>query len=166
MLADRICVMKRGRILQTGTPTDIYYRPADAFVAGFIGETNLIAIDLHREGDGARFAHPALACPDPTVTAAQISPAQSGDTALLMIRPELIGMSTDAPAEAPGACVMEGRVEEYFIKGSSIQYRVRVDGVADPVIVDVLGTAVPPAEVDRQVWLRFARADAYILGKG
>ena len=40
MLADRICVMRAGRVVQTGTPTEIYYRPANMFVAGFIGETN------------------------------------------------------------------------------------------------------------------------------
>ncbi len=36
-LADRIVVMRKGRIVQTGTPREIYERPADAFVAGFIG---------------------------------------------------------------------------------------------------------------------------------
>ena len=46
MLADRICVMRDGRILQLGTPADIYYRPADRFVAGFIGETNLLPITV------------------------------------------------------------------------------------------------------------------------
>ena len=46
MLADRICVMRSGEILQIGRPNDIYYRPADAFVAGFIGDTNLLPIEV------------------------------------------------------------------------------------------------------------------------
>src|SRR5262249_40361822 len=55
MLAARICVMRAGRILQVGEPDDIYYRPADAFVAGFIGETNLIPIEVQAIDDaGAR----------------------------------------------------------------------------------------------------------------
>ncbi|MCX7919281.1 MAG: ABC transporter ATP-binding protein [bacterium] len=41
-LADRIAVMRDGRILQVGTPKEIYYQPVNSFVAGFIGETNLI----------------------------------------------------------------------------------------------------------------------------
>jgi iron(III) transport system ATP-binding protein len=39
-MADRIAVMHDGRILQAGPPTDLYYAPADAFVAGFFGEIN------------------------------------------------------------------------------------------------------------------------------
>ncbi len=46
MLADRICVMRGGEALQVGKPNDIYYRPADAFVAGFIGETNLLEVEV------------------------------------------------------------------------------------------------------------------------
>ncbi|KAA0223143.1 MAG: ABC transporter ATP-binding protein [Phycisphaerae bacterium] len=41
-VADRVAVLDRGRVRQVGAPRDIYRRPADTFVAGFIGETNLI----------------------------------------------------------------------------------------------------------------------------
>jgi len=161
MLADRICVMRKGRILQNGSPTDIYYRPADAFVAGFIGETNLIPVQI----DGAAFAHPALTCTAPVLEAEQFSPGHAGSSGLLMIRPELITMQTAAPQVGGDTCVMEGRVEEFFIKGASIQYRVIVDGLAEPMIVDVLGTAIPPAGVAQQVWLSFASSDLYLLGE-
>ena len=57
MLADRICVMRSGEILQIGRPNDIYYRPADAFVAGFIGDTNLLPIEvLSVDGSGVQFS--------------------------------------------------------------------------------------------------------------
>ncbi len=42
-MSDRIAVMSKGRILQIGSPSDIYDKPADRFVADFIGETNLLA---------------------------------------------------------------------------------------------------------------------------
>ena len=41
-LADRIGVMHRGRLVQVGTPRDIYERPASRFVAGFVGEANFL----------------------------------------------------------------------------------------------------------------------------
>ena len=41
-MSDRIAVMSKGRILQIGTPRDIYDRPAERFVANFIGETNFL----------------------------------------------------------------------------------------------------------------------------
>jgi hypothetical protein len=74
-------------------------------------------------------------------------------------------MHTDTPQTANDTCVMKGRVEEFFIKGASIQYRVIVEGMSGPMIVDVLGTAIPPASVAQQVWLSFARSDLFLLGE-
>ncbi|HTL75104.1 MAG TPA: ABC transporter ATP-binding protein [Casimicrobiaceae bacterium] len=49
-LADRIAVLDAGRVVQYGSPEEIFHRPASAFVAGFMGADN--AIELTREGDG------------------------------------------------------------------------------------------------------------------
>ncbi|RZJ01459.1 MAG: ABC transporter ATP-binding protein, partial [Rubrivivax sp.] len=43
-MSDRIAVMNQGRLVQIGTPEEIYERPANAFVAGFIGETTLVTV--------------------------------------------------------------------------------------------------------------------------
>ena len=51
-ISDKIIVMNEGRIAQEGTPADLYERPADAFVADFIGGANLIACQIvDRDGD-------------------------------------------------------------------------------------------------------------------
>ena len=42
LMSDRIAIMNHGRLLQFGTPREIYEKPADAFVAGFIGVSNLL----------------------------------------------------------------------------------------------------------------------------
>ena len=47
-MSDRIAVMSSGKILQVGSPRDIYDRPAERFVADFIGETNFRAGQGHR----------------------------------------------------------------------------------------------------------------------
>jgi spermidine/putrescine transport system ATP-binding protein len=52
-IADRICVMNFGRILQLGTPHEVYYRPRSEFVARFFGDNNLIQGTL-AQGDGQR----------------------------------------------------------------------------------------------------------------
>jgi spermidine/putrescine transport system ATP-binding protein len=49
-MSDRIAVMNEGRILQVGSPRDIYDRPANRFVAGFIGDTNILAAELVPNG--------------------------------------------------------------------------------------------------------------------
>ena len=56
-MSDRIAVMSKGRILQIGTPRDIYDRPAERFVANFIGETNFLEGEVRRSAQGkARIA--------------------------------------------------------------------------------------------------------------
>jgi spermidine/putrescine transport system ATP-binding protein len=51
-MSDRIAVMNNGRVLQIGSPREIYGRPADRFVAGFIGETNFVPCEIARNGAG------------------------------------------------------------------------------------------------------------------
>src|SRR5437763_10052883 len=45
-IADRIAVLKDGRLIQVGTPGELYHKPKTSFVAGFIGQTNLLAARL------------------------------------------------------------------------------------------------------------------------
>ena len=52
-MSDRIAVMDRGRIVQLGTPAEIYHRPGDAFVADFVGEANLLRVEWLGREDGA-----------------------------------------------------------------------------------------------------------------
>ncbi|MEK4517244.1 ABC transporter ATP-binding protein [Paenibacillus sp. FSL H8-0122] len=56
-VSDRIAVMKSGTIQQVGTPRDIYQRPANLFVATFIGRTNVIAAKLERGAGGNAVLH-------------------------------------------------------------------------------------------------------------
>ena len=67
-MGDRICVMKGGRIMQVADPRTLYDRPANAFVAGFIGmpEMNLVDAVLTREG-----GMPQLTVADQTITVAE-----------------------------------------------------------------------------------------------
>src|SRR6201993_1793207 len=69
-LSDRISVMNAGRIEQVGTPTQVYDRPATPFVAGFLGKTNVIAVDVRADAGGtaavigdARWPLPARVAP-------------------------------------------------------------------------------------------------------
>ena len=58
-LSDQIAVLNHGRIVQIGPPRELYYRPSNAFVAEFIGSTNLfrgVVVELGRgtqDGNGA-----------------------------------------------------------------------------------------------------------------
>src|SRR5580765_3257040 len=47
-MSDRLAVFNRGRVEQVGTPADVYERPATAFVAGFVGTSNLLTGEIAR----------------------------------------------------------------------------------------------------------------------
>jgi putative spermidine/putrescine transport system ATP-binding protein len=94
-LADRIVVMREGRIVQSGTPLEIYDRPADAFVAGFVGRANLFpatAVDA----DSVETAVGRLATPP--------HGRSPGDSLTLLVRPERIVIGT---TELAGENVLE-----------------------------------------------------------
>jgi ABC-type Fe3+/spermidine/putrescine transport system ATPase subunit len=159
MLADRICVMRAGEIIQLGAPAEIYYRPADAFVASFIGDTNLLPARLSPAQDGFTFDCATLSCAQPQLHAQQVAPGAENGAALVMIRPEMLRLL--APGE-DAECVIEGEVAEYFIRGASIQYRVATrDGTE--IVMDMPGTSVLPARNGEAVRLGLSVADIFVV---
>ncbi|MEK0083176.1 ABC transporter ATP-binding protein [Benzoatithermus flavus] len=118
-MSDRIAVMDHGRVLQVGTPAEIYDRPRTRFVADFIGETNLIEAVCTGagEGGGTRFrlaGGEELAVPDTN----GIAP---GTKATLAIRPERIELVDPASAAALAATV-----EAVVYLGTDTVYRARL----------------------------------------
>ncbi len=122
-MSDRIAVFNHGRVEQVGTPAEVYESPANTFVAGFVGTSNLIAGALAVRLRGR---------PDP-----------------FTVRPEKISMGAVPTVE----CQVEGTVTQAEYLGMFSRYRVEVDGeslivVAQNVDVDhgqlhrIVGTTV------------------------
>ena len=61
-MADRIVIMQDGLVVQSGTPDDVYFRSANAFVAGFIGTppTNFFNVIVQRDGGVLHLKYPAF----------------------------------------------------------------------------------------------------------
>ncbi len=92
-LSDRIGVMSEGRLVQFGTPREIYHAPASQFVADFIGESNLVS--CARGADGRWTLPGGLPVAMPTAPA-------GGLRAILSIRPEAVRVSHE-PLKLPNA---------------------------------------------------------------
>src|SRR2546427_5732906 len=89
-LSDRIAVLSEGRIEQVGTPSEIYEQPASAFVADFIGSSNLVTARVRGDGGGADTTvetDHGLALTIPRLADA------AGTTPLLLLRPERVHMA-------------------------------------------------------------------------
>ena len=161
MLADRICVMRDGAILQLGTPADIYYRPAGSFVSGFIGETNLLPIMVsERTSAGLTYQAADIVDADGRIAANLVAGNVAKGPALLMLRPELLRVLS--PGEvADGAIAAE--VTEMFGKGGTVQYRARTPG-GQALVVEIPGTSSLPMRIGDKVKLGFAKKDIYVFG--
>jgi putrescine transport system ATP-binding protein len=124
-LGTRLGVMNHGRIVQVGTPTDIYEFPANRFVADFIGSVNLFEGQVRDEGvDYVR-----IECADlgATVRAERAVDCKRGATVWTAIRPEKITISRSKPPVAPGENLVHGTVREIAYMGDMSIYLVQID---------------------------------------
>ncbi|MDX1434548.1 MAG: ABC transporter ATP-binding protein, partial [Gammaproteobacteria bacterium] len=121
-MSDRIAVMNEGRILQVGSPTEVYEKPADRFVADFIGDTNFLearflaaddssrrfslgnGVEIEVNGEGA-FEH--------------------GQQVVLAVRPERVELTE------PGRGTLAGTLSDVVYFGTDTTYHVSVDGCGE-----------------------------------
>ncbi len=147
--ADRIGVMRSGRLAQVGTPRDLYQGPASAFVAKFIGPTNLLEGETVVSSDG--FTHVSTAI-GRIVAAA--SPHQG--RVMVSIRPELIRMGGREP---PGAVNrLAGITRESSFLGQSSEHLIAVGNG----VVRVM-SAPPLFGLSGEVAVEFDPADVVVL---
>jgi len=126
--ADRIAVMKDGRLVQVGTPQELYRAPVNAFVAEFMGATNLIEGEVVPAGDG--LVHAATGVGE--VVAAS-GPASGRVT--VSIRPELIRIVPTSGFDA-------GRESIARLAGDSAAGHARVGTGRQPFVNRLTGTLV------------------------
>ncbi len=121
-MSDRIAVMNAGRVLQVGSPVEIYERPASRFVADFIGETNFLVGQVD-EIDGETAT--VLLSGGRRLRVPIDRPLAARSEVTVAVRPEKMRI---LPVEAPGANgVLTGRVEEVIYIGTDTFYVVRID---------------------------------------
>ena len=153
-LGDRIAVMREGRIVQVAAPMEVYDRPAEQFVGGFIGNPpmNFLRASVTSENGHARvtLGEQSLAGPAALAEAANAAGPTAAPTAdvLLGIRAENIAAVSEAPAA--GDAVLEGEVLVVEPLGSHLLLTVLVDGQR----VKVLTRNDFPTAPGRPIWLR------------
>ena len=119
-LSDEIAVMHEGRIQQIGSPHDIYRRPANQFVADFVGTTNFIEGSAEHSSPAGWFVRAEIGAvhivgPEP--------PPSAGATVVLSVRPEDVAVAEVRP-EAPN--VWPGTVDQQVFLGDAIDVRIAI----------------------------------------
>lgn len=120
-MSDRIAVMNKGRALQIGLPEEIYERPADKFVADFIGETNFLdGIVKGQQGSMVEVELTGTA----RVLVQSARTFTNGQHVSVAVRPEKLRLN----AEIQDGNNLNGNVEEVIYIGTDTHYGVRLQG--------------------------------------
>ena len=157
-VAGRIAVMDHGRIVQVGTPAEIYEQPNSRYVAEFVGDVNLIEAKVTaRSGDDMELASDlGVAIRVRTGIEAKV-----GDTVWVALRPEKVVLALERPADASTNAV-EGRVHDIGYLGDLSIYHVRL---ADGALFKVSRSNATrlPIGWDDAVWLSWAPDAGVVL---
>jgi putative spermidine/putrescine transport system ATP-binding protein len=128
-MSDRIAVMDGGRVLQVGTPRDVYEEPESRFVAGFVGVSNLLELPVEKS-DGDMLT--LRLGPEDRVSGEQAGGAAEGAIAIVTIRPERIALGAE---RAGGDCHAHGKVTESLYAGPTSRFVVELDGGGELMVV-------------------------------
>jgi spermidine/putrescine transport system ATP-binding protein len=136
-MSDRICIMRDGQVVQSGSPRDLYDQPANLYVADFVGKSNFIAgsvanVDgrsvVIEDENGATFVG------SPSVGTSGFS---IGARASIAIRPELIvvGAHQSSAADMATDVAVNGRVKNRIFLGEHTEYLIDADGLGDILVL-------------------------------
>jgi spermidine/putrescine transport system ATP-binding protein len=149
-MADTVAVMNRGQIEQLGAPEELYELPRTAFVANFLGQSNLFTGRVVASGAASIVVDVAGR---PIEIPRERAQRHAGEVTI-GVRPEKLMLHTAAPGREPGSNVVgPGRVTDVSFSGVSTQYRVAVPGLGTLVVFAqnmVFGPVVSPGA---EVWL-------------
>jgi ABC-type Fe3+/spermidine/putrescine transport system ATPase subunit len=143
-------VLKDGRLMQVGTPGELYHKPNSSFVADFIGQTNLISGKVIARDNGRVRISTAVG----EVTA--IADGATNEQVMLSIRPEQMRIARNAPGQ--GFNRMTGRVLETTFLGEASEHLLLANNQRLKVI-----SAPPMFDVPAELSVEFDAEDVVVL---
>jgi putrescine transport system ATP-binding protein len=161
-MADRIAVMKEGRILQVATPAEVYEAPASRFVADFIGTVNLIEGTAEKTGAAIEINSQHGF----SIRAENGKEIEKGQRLYFAIRPEKLKVTASKPRDA-GYNAVEGEIWDIAYLGDMTIYHIRLD---DGFIVRA--SAINDARISKEAlswhdraWVSFAPDAGVVLAE-
>ena len=137
MLGTRVAVMRAGVIEQIAPPIDLFRRPANLFVAGFIGAPamNFLQATAMRDAKGLTLSSPAFCVTDASGVDALLSVARDKDGRDADDRPIVLGVRPqDVELTPSGEGHGVGRIELVELLGSTTLIHLRVEGLSDQLL--------------------------------
>ncbi|MET4159693.1 ABC transporter ATP-binding protein [Agromyces sp. PvR057] len=148
-MADTVAVMNKGAIEQMGAPAELYDLPRTAFVANFLGQSNLFAGEVAGSTDTAI----AVDAGGTRLIVPKARAHRHNGAITVGVRPEKVSLHTEAPSPSPERNVVgPGRVLDVSFSGVSTQYLVDVPGHGTLLVFAQNTGAGPSVGVGAEVW--------------
>jgi iron(III) transport system ATP-binding protein len=130
VISDRIVVMNEGKVVQVGTPQEVYRRPASRFVANFIGVANMWEGSLKSGASDADMTTVTTSAGDIRVATANVPRdiSSENDAVVVMARPEAFSIATERPADTREVNVWQGVLRAEMFRGSHTEFLVETAG--------------------------------------
>ncbi len=134
-MSDRICIMREGQIIQSGSPRELYDEPVNRYVADFVGKTNFFngeVIDV----DDSRVS--IKTDPGQVLLGAQPQGAPlpaKGSRACVAVRPEMIAITAADEANNDSNIAIQGRVMNMIFLGEHSEYLIATEGYGDVMVL-------------------------------
>lgn len=152
-LSTRVAIFNHGKLQQVASPRDIYERPANRFVAEFLGDINILPLSgASVTGNGVE-----ARCGSHVIRA---STAAGTPTANLAIRPEHMQLHADRPAAGNALPVM---IESVTYLGSVTRFAVKADAGAALVLETPTHAAIPGLAAGSKAWVGWQEEQGYFL---
>ncbi len=142
-LSDRVAVMFQGRVVEIGTPREVYRTPRSRLTAEFLGITNLLEGRVTAVSDGRCTVQTPLG----PLQAETISPVRTGDPVTLSFRPEDIRIGRGAGQTITGRILHAsylGSVIDYVVESAGITLRIHEDGSGSRAAGEEITITLPP----------------------
>jgi len=134
-MSDNICIMRDGRIVQSGSPRELYDQPISRYVADFVGKTNFFDGKVSANSDSITSivseAGQILEASQPKGVAA----LAKGSDACVAVRPEMISIVRAGEAVDPNNVTLKGQVMNRIFLGEHSEYLVATEGHGDVMVL-------------------------------
>ena len=134
-MSDRICIMREGQIVQSGSPRELYDEPLNRYVADFVGKTNFFNGDVVSVSDSvvtlkSEFGH--------VLTGKQSNgalPLENGSKACIAVRPEMISIMAADENLNDADNALRGQVMNRIFLGEHSEYLVATEGYGEVMVL-------------------------------
>jgi ABC-type Fe3+/spermidine/putrescine transport system ATPase subunit len=154
-ISDRIAVIKKGKIVQVGTPQELYMKPNSLFVAHFIGESNFLEGSVAGSNNGDL----KIELRGGVKVNAARDGVEKGERVVLAIRPEIFTIERKAHKSKNA---FKGKIEKVTFEGTFIRYVIRLES-QDSVVVIKPSLAETWMDIGTEVTLSFESEKAHVF---